>query len=203
MAARRRTSDPTILYAFATAVCLVAAIAGFVMQRENRARLAAYRHDAHCRTALSAADTAGRRAWCTVSRTTVLGRWTRSRRHGTDYLLALSGTNDRVDSVELAIRRDRATWNEAIPGSTAYVERFTDPAPGAVPRITALRLRDTSEATSWNPEYRAEGGMMVSVFFGLFAPFLAVASLRSRKRSRNRAATVAIRQTYHVTFEIR
>jgi hypothetical protein len=41
MAARGRTGNPTVLYAFPTAVCLVAAIAGFVMQRENRTRLAA------------------------------------------------------------------------------------------------------------------------------------------------------------------
>jgi hypothetical protein len=55
MAARRRASDPTILYVFATVVCLAVAIAGCLMQRENGARLAAYRADAHCRTALAAA----------------------------------------------------------------------------------------------------------------------------------------------------
>jgi hypothetical protein len=141
---------------------------------------------------------------CTVERATVLGRWTRSRRHGTDYLLALTGAHDRVDSVELAIRRDHATWNEAVPGSTAYVERFTDPAPRAIPRITALRLRDTTAATSWNPEYRSEGDIMALVIFLPLTVLFAVASLRAwRRRGNQPPVRVVVRQTYRVTVDIR
>jgi hypothetical protein len=199
----RRKRDPTVLYAFVTVLSIVATIGALVLHWENRARLAAYRADPRCGTKLTAVDTsAGQAPGCVVLNTIVANRWIRRARNTREYRLAVNNPNGGTDSLELSAARGSTTWNKAAPGTAVMAERFTEPGPGARPRVTAVRLDATPVRTAWNPEYRAEGNLLAIIVFLPLTTIFAALTIRANRRRKNEAERVVFRESYRVTIKI-
>jgi len=174
-----------------SAVCIGFVVHSFIRLPAHRQRLAAYRADSHCGTAVIALDTGTAGQRCTVGRVVIGGRWKESCGRGCiAYNVVISEPGGGTDSLRLVPVNDRYTWEQAASGDTAFVERFAAAPTDEPAHITQFRVASAYARTSWNPELGADNDAFVILFLGgLVSPLLGFLTYRLMKQQRIAAFT--------------
>ena len=160
----------------------IGAIGASVAYSNNSARAARFDADPGCQAPLNRAVPTTPPSACSNDDALVVAQYVHTLKSSRYYRLALRTSDGVVDSIEIQRRPAKALWASAPVGTTARVQRFTEPG-SAKRHVTGVRVNDLSTLTEWNPTWQRGNTEMGIAFLSIIAGASVIALIVMRRRA--------------------